>query len=51
MACDADGKPYPEHANIVGWHDPPDTPDEQKKHFWIDRAQKMAAKFSFVPRR
>jgi hypothetical protein len=26
-------------------------PDEQKKHFWIDQAQKMAAKFSFVPRR
>src|SRR5437016_5069078 len=44
---DADGKPYPEHANIIGWHDSANTPADEKKHFWMDQAQRMAARFSY----
>lgn len=47
---DADGKPYPEHANIIGWHDEAGKPDSELKHFWIDQAQKMAPQFSYMPR-
>lgn len=51
LGFDADGKPYPEHANIVGWHDEVGKPAGELKHFWIDQAQRMAAKFSYRPRR
>jgi len=47
---DADGKPYPEHANIIVWHDEGGRPDSELKHFWIDQAQKMAPHFSYMPR-
>jgi len=50
LSIDADGRPYPEHANIVGWHDRVDIPDSELKHFWIDQAQKMAPRFSYMPR-
>jgi hypothetical protein len=50
LAFDADGKPYPEHANIIGWHDDTSKPDNELKHFWIDQAQRMAQKFSYTPR-
>jgi hypothetical protein len=50
LAFDADGKPYPEHANIIGWHDDTSKPDNELKHFWIDQAQRMAQKFSYRPR-
>lgn len=51
LGFDADGKPYPKHANIVGWHDETGKPADELKHFWIDRAQRMAAQFSYRPRR
>jgi hypothetical protein len=51
LLFDADGKPYPEHANIIGWHDAPDKPDDEIKHFWMDQAQRMAKQFSYMPRR
>ena len=51
LAFDADGKPYPEHANIIGWYDDADKPDNELKHFWMDQAQRMAKKFSYMPRR
>jgi hypothetical protein len=47
---DADGKPYREHANIVGWQDEPGVPDSQLKHYWMDQAQKMAAQFQYKAR-
>lgn len=47
---DADGNPYPEHANIIGWHDDPGKPRSELKHFWMDKAQRIAAKFSYKPR-
>lgn len=50
LNLDADGIPYPEHANIVGWYDPGGVLDSEIKHFWMDRAQKIAPQFSFVAR-
>ena len=50
LGIDADGTPYPEHANIVGWHDRVDIPDSELKHFWIDQAQRMAPRFAYMPR-
>ena len=51
LAFDPDGKPYPEHANIIGWHDDMKKPDSELKHFWMDQARRMAKKFSYMPRR
>ena len=51
LAFDADGKPYPEHANIIGWFDAADKPDNELKHYWMDQAQRIARQFSYVPRR
>jgi len=50
LGFDADGKPYPEHANIIGWDDRVDRPDDELKHFWIDKAQRMARSFKYLPR-
>lgn len=50
LGFDADGKPYPEHANIIGWYDSVDKPDDELKHFWMEKAQKMAPSFKFLPR-
>jgi hypothetical protein len=50
LQLDADGVPYPEHANIVGWHDDPNKPDNELKHFWVDKAQKIAPHFLYSPR-
>lgn len=47
---DADGVPYPEHANIIGWHDSVDKPDDELKHFWMEKAQKIAPSFKYLPR-
>jgi hypothetical protein len=51
LAFDADGKPYPEHANIIGWFDATDKPDNELKHYWMDQAQRIAKQFSYMPRR
>lgn len=50
LGFDADGKPYPEHANIIGWDDLVDKPDDELKHFWMDKAQRMAPSFKYLPR-
>ncbi len=50
LAFDADGRPFPEHANIIGWHDEPSTPDDELKHHWKHQAQRMAPRFFFVSR-
>ena len=39
LRFDPDGKPYPQHANIFGWHDPGGVPDSEIKHFWMEQAQ------------
>ena len=50
LVLDADGTPYAEHANIVGWFDAADTPDSELKHFWMAQARLMAPQFVFTPR-
>ncbi len=50
LGFDADGKPYPQDANIIGWHDSRDLPDSELKHFWMDQAQRMAPRFSYMRR-
>lgn len=47
---DADGIPYREHANIIGWHDGVNIPDSEQKHYWMDQSQRMAPSFSYLPR-
>jgi hypothetical protein len=47
---DADGEPYPEHANIIDWRDLAATPDNEQKHLWIDQARRMAPAFRYLPR-
>lgn len=51
LAFDPDGIPYPEHANIIGWHDAAEQPDNELKHFWMAQAMKIAMQFSYIPRR
>jgi hypothetical protein len=50
LSFDADGVPYLQHANIIGWRDAPNEPDENIKHFWMDQAQRMAPHFAFIAR-
>jgi hypothetical protein len=50
LRFDADGVPYPQHANIIGWHDDASRPDDELKHYWMDQAQKMAVGFRYEPR-
>jgi hypothetical protein len=50
LAFDPDGISYSEHANIIGWQDDADKPDNELKHFWMDQAQRMAKKFPYTPR-
>jgi len=50
LGFDADGKPYPEYANIIGWYDSIDKPDDELKHFWMEKAQRMAPSFKYLPR-
>jgi len=50
LSFDADAVPYREHANIIGWHDDPGRTDSELKHFRMDKAQRMAAKFLYKSR-
>jgi hypothetical protein len=50
LRFDADGEPYPQHANIIGWDDSVDKPDNELKHFWMNKAQRMAPSFKYLPR-
>lgn len=50
LGFDADGEPYPEHANIIGWHQEPSKPDSELKNHWMYHAQRMAPKFKYMPR-
>jgi hypothetical protein len=47
---DPNGKPFPQHADIVGWYDDPRLPDDETKHFRMDKAQQMAPHFKYSPR-
>ena len=50
LSFDADGKPYAEHANIIGWYEIANMPDREMKHFWMEKAQRMAQYFKYFPR-
>ena len=50
LTFDPNGKPYPEHADIVGWYEQPGVPDEELKSSWRDKAQRLAPHFRYVPR-
>lgn len=50
LGFDADGEPYPEHANIIGWYDLPGKPASELKNFWMSKAQIMAPRFRYLPR-
>jgi hypothetical protein len=50
LSFDADGVPYPEHANIIGWFEERGRPDSELKNHWMNHAQRIAAAFKYVPR-
>lgn len=50
LSIDPDGVPYPEHANVIGWHAPIGVPSDELKNHWMDRAQRMAPHFRYVAR-
>lgn len=50
LQLEADGVPYVQHANIIGWFDRPDRPDNEMKHHWMYAAKKMAPEFRYVDR-
>jgi hypothetical protein len=50
LEFDADGEPYPEHANIIGWHDETGRSHTELKSYWTDKAQRMALQFKYIPR-
>ena len=50
LSFDVDRDPHPWHANIIGWPDPADVPIDERKHFSMSVAQKIAKKFKFQPR-
>jgi len=50
LAFDANGIPFPLHADIIGWKDEGSLPDEEKKNHWMDKAQRMAPQFKYTSR-
>jgi hypothetical protein len=50
LSVDADGIPYPEHANIIGWHEESGRSDHELKSGWMDKTQRMAKEFKYLPR-
>jgi hypothetical protein len=50
LSFDVDRDPHPWHANIVGWPDPAEVPLDERKHFSMSVAQRIAKSFKFQPR-
>lgn len=50
LQFDPNGIPFAQHADIIGWDDPPGIPDTEKKNLWMDKAQRMAPHFKYDPR-
>jgi hypothetical protein len=51
LSFDADGIPYAEHANVIGWDEKAGKPDSEIKSVWMNRAQRLAKDFKYLPRR
>lgn len=47
LSFDPDGKPYPEHANIIGWLEVAGMADNQLKHAWMAQAQRISLRFGY----
>jgi hypothetical protein len=50
LQLEADGVPYQQHANIIGWFDSAVQPDEQMKHHWMSHAKQMAPAVRYIER-
>ena len=50
LSFDADGVPYAEHANVVGWDEHAGKPDHEFKNSWMNKAQRIAKAFKFSAR-
>lgn len=48
LTIDADGIPYAQHANVVGWYDAPGKAAKDIKHFWKDITVRMSKHFKFT---
>lgn len=46
LEFDADGVPYPQHANIVGWFIDRTKPQEESKSFRKQQAQRIVAQMT-----
>lgn len=47
LKVEADGVPYKQHANIIGWRDEPGMMPAERKSFWKSQAQVLAREFLF----
>ncbi len=50
LEVEADGIPYAQHANIIGWFDHPNRDDSEMKHHWMNLAKRMAPEFRYIER-
>jgi hypothetical protein len=50
LQVEADGIPFVQHANIVGWFDDPSRDDSEMKHHWMNLAKRMAPEFRYIER-
>ena len=50
FSLDPNGDPYPQHADIVGWSNDPNTAYEDKRQWWMIKAKLMAQHFRYVNR-
>jgi hypothetical protein len=50
LGIDPNGIPYPQHADIVGWHDDPSQPDDETKNYRMEQAKRIAPQFVYRTR-
>lgn len=50
LQVEADGIPFAQHANIIGWFDDPNRDDSEMKHHWMNHAKRMAPEFRYIER-
>jgi hypothetical protein len=50
LSFDANGRPYVEHADVVGWHEESGLEYDALKSFWKDACRELAKQSRFVRR-
>jgi hypothetical protein len=50
LQVEADGVPFAQHVNIIGWFDDPSRDDSEMKHHWMIVAKGMAPEFRYIER-